>query len=164
MSIRSNIATTVLLACTSASPSIAQQLITVRSLSTPAALTIAQTAYDTCTQQGYRVSVHVVGREGEPLVAIRGEGSPPHTFENSLRKAYTARTFRTSSGEFAQRVKDNPTLGVVHLSGVIALQGALPIKVGDEVVGAVGISGAPGGDKDEACAKAGIEKVAAQLN
>jgi uncharacterized protein GlcG (DUF336 family) len=145
-------------------PAMAQQLVTVKDLSTAAALTIAQTAYDTCKQQGYRVSVHVVGREGQPLVAIRGDGSSPHTLENSLRKAYTARTFRTTSGEFAQRVKDNPTLGVVHLSGVIALQGALPIKVGDDVVGAVGVSGAPGGDKDEACAKAGIDKVAAQLN
>ncbi len=164
MSIRSNIATQAVVACTLASPSVAQQVTTVKSLSAPAALAIAQTAYDLCTQQGYRVSVHVVGREGEPLVAIRGDGSSPHTFENSLRKAYTARTFRTSSGEFAQRVKDNPTLGVVHLSGVIALQGALPIKVGEDVVGAVGISGAPGGDKDEACAKAGIDKVAAQLN
>ncbi len=83
--------------------------------------------------------------------------------ENSLRKAYTARTFRTPSGDFAQRVKDNPTLGVVHLPGVIALQGALPIKVGEDVIGAVGVSGAPGGDKDEACSKAGIDKVAAQL-
>lgn len=163
MSIRSNFAAAVLFSCVSASPSVAQQL-TVKSLSVPTALAIAQTAYDACTQQGYRVSVHVVGREGEPLVAIRGDGSSPHTFENSLRKAYTARTFRTSSGEFAQRVKDNPTLGVVHLSGVIALQGALPIKIGEDIVGAVGISGAPGGDKDEACAKAGIDKVAALLN
>jgi uncharacterized protein GlcG (DUF336 family) len=140
------------------------ELLNEKSLSTALALTIAQTAYDTCAQQGYHVSVHVVGREGQVLVAIRGDGSSPHTLENSLRKAYTARTFRTSSGDFAQRVKDNPTLGVVHLAGVIALQGALPIKVGEDVIGAVGVSGAPGGDKDEACSKAGIDKVAAQLN
>jgi uncharacterized protein GlcG (DUF336 family) len=83
--------------------------------------------------------------------------------ENSQRKAYTARTFRIPSGEFAQRVKENPTLGVVHLTGIIAAQGALPIKAGDEVIGAVGVSGAPGGEKGEACAKAGIDKVADQL-
>jgi uncharacterized protein GlcG (DUF336 family) len=83
--------------------------------------------------------------------------------ENSQRKAYTARTFRMSSGEFAQRVKDNPTLSAVHLTGVIAAQGALPIKVGDDAIGAVGVSGAPGGEKDEACAKAGLDKVADQL-
>ena len=140
------------------------ELLTEKNLSTSLALTIAQAAYDSCVQHGYHVSVHVVGREGQVLVAIRGDGSSPHTLENSLRKAYTARTFRTSSGEFAQRVKDNPTLGVVHLPGVIAVQGALPIKVGEDVIGAVGVSGAPGGDKDEACSKAGIDKVAAQLS
>ena len=131
----------------------------------PAALaaTIAQTAYETCLQQGYHVSIHVVGDEGQSIAALRGDGTSPHTFENSLRKAYTARTFRTPSGDFAQRVKDNPTTGAVHLAGVIAAQGALPIKIGDDVIGAVGVSGAPGGEKDEACAKAGIDKVADQL-
>jgi uncharacterized protein GlcG (DUF336 family) len=139
------------------------ELPTQKTLSTPIALTIAQTAYETCTQQGYHVSVTVVGLEGQVLVGLRGDGASPHTFENSQRKAYTARTFRIPSGEFAQRVKDNPTSGQVNLAGVIAIQGALPIKVGDQVLGAVGVSGAPGGDKDEACAKAGIDRVADQL-
>ena len=145
-----------------ASPASAQ-LLTEKSLSAAMAMAIAQTALETCTRQGYHVSVHVLGRNGEILVAVRGDGAPPHTMENSQRKAYTARTFRIPSGEFAQRVKDNPTLGAVHLTGIIAAQGALPIKVGDDVVGAVGVSGAPGGEKDEACAKAGIDKVADQL-
>src|SRR5205807_4105253 len=87
------------------------------------------------------------------LVAVRGDGAPPHTMENSQRKAYTSRTFRIPSGEFVQRVKDNPTTGAVHLTGIIAAQGALPIKAGDEVIGAVGVSGAPGGEKDEACSR-----------
>jgi len=139
------------------------QLLTEKTLSAAMAIAIAQTALETCTKQGYHISVHVLGRNGEVLVAIRGDGAPPHTMENSQRKAYTARTFRIPSGEFVQRVKDNPTLGAVHLTGIIAAQGALPIKVGDEVIGAVGVSGAPGGEKDEACAKAGIEKVAEQL-
>jgi uncharacterized protein GlcG (DUF336 family) len=139
------------------------QLLTQKSLSAGIAMAIAQTALETCTKQGYNVSVHVVGRNGEVLVAVRGDGAPPHTMENSQRKAYTARTFRIPSGEFAQRVKDNPTLGAVHLTGIVAAQGALPIKVGDEVVGAVGVSGAPGGEKDEVCAKAGIDKIADQL-
>ena len=139
------------------------ELLTQRSLSAGMALAIAQTALETCTKQGYQVSIHVLGRNGEVLVAVRGDGAPPHTMENSQRKAYTARTFRIPSGEFAQRVKDNPTLGAVHLSGIIAAQGALPIKVGDDVIGAVGVSGAPGGEKDEACAKTGIDKVADQL-
>jgi uncharacterized protein GlcG (DUF336 family) len=139
------------------------ELLTQKALSAPIALGIAQTAYETCTQQGYHVSVTVVGLEGQVLVALRGDGASPHTFENSQRKAYTSRTFRVPSGEFAQRVKDNPTSGQATLAGVIALQGALPIKVGDAVIGAVGVSGAPGGEKDEACAKAGIDKAAEQL-
>ena len=139
------------------------QLLNQKALSAAMALSIAQTALETCTKQGYHVSVHVLGRDGEVLVAVRGDDAPPHTMENSQKKAYTARTFRIPSGEFAQRVKDNPTTGAVHLSGIVAAQGALPIKVGDEVIGAVGVSGAPGGDKDEACAKTGIDKVADQL-
>jgi uncharacterized protein GlcG (DUF336 family) len=150
------------LVCALASPA-AAQLLTQKSLSAAIALTVAQTALETCTKQGYHVSVHVVGRNGEVLVAVRGDGAPPHTMENSQRKAYTARTFRIPSGEFAQRVKDNPTFGAVHLTGVIAAQGALPIKAGDDVIGAVGVSGAPGGEKDEVCAKAGLDKVADQL-
>jgi uncharacterized protein GlcG (DUF336 family) len=149
-------------ACALASPASAQ-LLTEKSLSAAMAMTIAQTALETCTKQGYHVSVHVLGRNGEVLVAVRGDGAPPHTMENSQRKAYTARTFRIPSGEFAQRVKDNPSIGAVHLSGIIAAQGALPIKAGDEVIGAVGVSGAPGGEKDEACSKAGLDKIADQL-
>src|SRR6201988_4539922 len=142
-----------------ASPA-AAQLLNQKGLSAAIAMTIAQTALETCTKQGYHVSVHVLGRNGEVLVAVRGDGAPPHTMENSQRKAYTSRTFRIPSGEFVQRVKDNPTTGAVHLTGIIAAQGALPIKAGDEVIGAVGGSGAPGGEKDEACSKAGIDKVA----
>jgi uncharacterized protein GlcG (DUF336 family) len=139
------------------------QLLAHKDLSLATALAIATTAADTCKEQGNRVSVTVVGRQGEVIVMLRGDNASPHTVENSRRKAYTARTFRIPSGEFAQRVKDNPTTGLVHLSGVIAAQGALPIKVGDDVIGAVGVSGSPGGDKDEVCAKAGLDKVADQL-
>ena len=114
------------------------QLLTQKSLSAAMALTIAETALETCTKQGYNVSVHVLGRNGEVLVAVRGDGAPPHTMENSQRKAYTSRTFRIPSGEFVQRVKDNPTTGAVHLTGIIAAQGALPIKVGEEVIGRSG--------------------------
>jgi uncharacterized protein GlcG (DUF336 family) len=141
----------------------AAQMLERKDLSLAMALTIATTAADTCKAQGYRVSVTVVGRDGQVIVLLRGDNASPHTVENSRRKAYTARTFRIPSGEFAKRVKDNPTTGAVHLSGVIAAQGALPIKVADDVVGAVGVSGAPGGEKDEACAKAGIDKIVDQL-
>lgn len=139
------------------------QLLDHKDLSLATALTIATTAADTCKAQGNLVSVTVVGRDGQVIVLLRGDNASPHTVENSRRKAYTSRTFRIPSGEFAKRVTANPTTGLVHLSGVIAAQGALPIKVGDEVVGAVGVSGSPGGDKDEVCAKAGLDKVADQL-
>src|SRR5437667_2574012 len=139
------------------------QLLTHKDLSLATALTIATTAIETCKGNGYRVSATVVGRSGEVIVHLRGDDTGPHTMENSQRKAYTARTFRISSGEFVQRVKDNPTSGAVHLTGIVAAQGALPIKIGDEVIGAAGVSGAPGGDKDEACVKAGLDKVADQL-
>ena len=150
------------LACALVTPASAQ-LLARKDVSAAMALTIAQTAIATCTANGYRVSATVVGRNGEVLVQIRGDGTGPHTMENSFKKAYTSRTFRIPSGEFVQRVKDNPTIGAVHLSGIIAAQGALPIKVGDDVIGAVGVSGAPGGEKDEACSKAGIDKVTDQL-
>ena len=134
------------------------QLLAREDLSLAAALTIATTAADLCKSQGYTVSVTVVGRNGEVILQMRGDNAPPHTVENSFRKAYSARTFRVPSGELVQRVKDNPTAPFVHLSNVVAAQGALPIKAGDDVIGAVGVSGAPGGEKDEVCAKAGIDK------
>jgi uncharacterized protein GlcG (DUF336 family) len=138
-------------------------LLTQKRLPISVALAIAEAALDACAAQGH-VSVHVVGHEGEILVAIRGDGAAPHTMENSLRKAYTALTFGVPSGEFAKRVKENPTLGLVHLKDVIAGQGGLPIKSGDEVIGAVGVSGVPNGaDREEACAQAGIDHVADQL-
>src|ERR1700739_287074 len=140
------------------------QLLEHKDLTAAIAITIAQTAIETCKANGYAVSATIVGRNGEIIVQIRGDNTGPHTIENSFRKAYTARTLRAPSGELAQRVKDNPTLGLIHLTNVIANQGALPIKVGDDVIGAAGASGAPGGEKDEACVKAGIDKVADQLN
>jgi uncharacterized protein GlcG (DUF336 family) len=150
------------LAATAAVPAQAQ-LLDHKDLSLAAALAIATAAADTCKANGYRVSVAVVGRTGEIIVHLRGDDASPHTMENSRRKAYTARTFRVPSGEIAQRYKNDPSFFAVHLSGVIPAQGALPIKLGDEVIGAVGVSGSPGGDKDEACAKAGLDKAADRL-
>jgi uncharacterized protein GlcG (DUF336 family) len=154
-------ALTAVLAASFAAPASAQ--LAHKDLSLDTAVTIATTAAATCKAQGYRVSVHVVGRNGEVLVALRGDDASPHTMENSMRKAYTSRTFRIPSGEMVKRLKENPQLAAIYLTNVIATQGALPITIGDDVIGAVGVSGAPGGDKDEACAKTGIDKVADQL-
>ena len=158
----SSITAGAVLACAIAAPAGAQ-LLNQKALSASMALAIAETAIATCKANGYAVSVTVVGRNAEPLVQVRGDGTGPHTMENSFRKAYTSRTFRIPSGDMVQRLKADPTLGLIHLSNVIANQGALPIKVGEETIGAVGASGAPGGEKDEACVKAGIDTIADQL-
>ena len=156
-----HLATTFVM-CAACLPASAQ-LITHQDLSAAMALTIAETALNTCVANGYHVSVAVLGRNAEVIVQVRGDGASPHTVENSMRKAYTARTFRQPSGEIAKRYKDDPQLFMVHLNNVIPAEGGLPIKVGDDVVGAVEVSGSPGGEKDAVCAKAGIDKVAADL-
>jgi len=139
------------------------QLVTNKDLSLAMAVTIAQTAVQTCKAQGYQVSAHVLGRNGEILVSMRGDDTGPHTLENSMKKAYTSRAQRLPSGKFAENVKANPTVGALHLTNMVPAQGGLPSMIGQDVIGAVGVSGAPGGDKDEVCAQAGIDKVAADL-
>ena len=102
------------LACVSAAPASAQ-LMTTKSLSAGMAMTMAQTAMETCKTNGYKVSVTVVGNNGEVILQVRGDGTGPHTMENSMRKAYTARTTRNASGEMAKRLKANPQLSLVTL-------------------------------------------------
>jgi uncharacterized protein GlcG (DUF336 family) len=150
------------IACAIALPASAQTLAR-KDLSLEGALAIATESIANCKQAGYAVSVTVVGRNGEVLVQLRGDNTGPHTMENSFKKSYTSRTFRIASGEMEERFKKNPQLGAIFLSNITTGRGALPIKIGDEVVGAVGASGAPGGDKDEACVKAGIDKIADKL-
>ena len=150
------------LACAVGTPANAQ-LLTHKDISLPMAITMARTAIETCKQQGYNVSANVVGRTGQVLVAMRGDNTGPHTLENSMKKAYTANAQRRPSGEYAKAFNANPPRGGTLLTNLVPAQGALPIKVGEDTIGAIGVSGAPGGDKDEACAKAGIEKVAAEL-
>jgi uncharacterized protein GlcG (DUF336 family) len=127
------------------------------------ALTIAQTAVESCAAKGYAESAVVVDHDGETIVAIRGNNAQPYTMENARRKAYTAANFRIPTAEYAKRYADNNP--VVHqqvtLPNIIAIPGGLPIKAGDEVVGGVGASGSPG--VDEPCVQAGLDKVADQL-
>ena len=127
------------------------------------AVTIAQAAVESCAAKGYAESAVVVDRDGETIVAIRGDNAQPYTMENARRKAYTAMNFRIPSAEYAKRYADNNQ--VVHqqvtLPNIIAIGGGLPIKVGNEVVGGAGASGSPG--VDEPCVQAGLDKVADQL-
>jgi uncharacterized protein GlcG (DUF336 family) len=140
----------------------AQGLITEKNISLAMAQTIANTAMEKCKEMGYRVSVTVVDRAGLPIVMLRGDGAGLHTPEGSDRKAYTARAFRQPSADFVKRMLADPaSAGSKEYKRVLALGGGLPIKVGDDVVGAVGVSGSPG--KDDDCSKAGIDKVADQL-
>ncbi|MBV9260684.1 MAG: heme-binding protein [Pseudolabrys sp.] len=139
----------------------AAELLTHKDLTADMAVTMAQTAVNTCKAQGQNVSATVVGRAGEVIVQIRGDGAGMHTFENSFRKAWTARSFKAPSGAIEDRLKANPNLPLIHLTNVIADKGGLPIKVGDDTIGALGVSGCPG--CDEPCTQAGIDKVSGEL-
>jgi uncharacterized protein GlcG (DUF336 family) len=140
----------------------AQGVISERNISAPLARAIADAAMD-CTTNGAGLSVAVVDRAGAIRVLLRGDGSPPMGAELSRRKAYTARTFRRPSLEWAKRTETG-LAGQRMLTDVIPLGGGMPIKVGDETIGGVGVSGTSGGQQgDEDCAKAAIAKVADQL-
>lgn len=116
-----------------------------------------------CTKDGYRVSVVIVDNAGALHSAVRGDGTAPHTMEFARRKAYTARTRNQTSLEF-MKLTDNPASAYLRqIPDVVAVGGGVPIRVGKVAIGGVGVSGAPGGDKDEVCANAGIAKVADQL-
>jgi uncharacterized protein GlcG (DUF336 family) len=133
------------------------QLIQRKELSLSVALGIANGALDACKAMGYAASVVVVDRGGDTLVSLRGDGSGPHTVENARRKAYTANTFKMTTQAFIDAMKTNPVRREqTTLPGVIAINGGVPIKLGNEVIGGVGLSGSPG--KDEECVNAGLEK------
>jgi uncharacterized protein GlcG (DUF336 family) len=141
---------------------LAQGLVTQKNISLAMAQAIAQAALAQCESMGFKVSVAVVDRGGLTVVMLRGDGAGLHTPEGAERKAYTARTFSQPSADFVKRLSDRPdTVGSRQYTRVLALGGGLPIKTGNDVVGAVGVSGSPG--KDDVCSQAGIDKVTDQL-
>jgi uncharacterized protein GlcG (DUF336 family) len=138
------------------------QLANEKNLTLAMAQAIANGAMESCKAMGYKVSVAVIDRDGLSIVMLRGDGAGLHTPEGAERKAYTARTFRAPSAAFLKRMTTDPAAHASETyARVLALPGGLPIKVGDDVVGAVGVSGSPG--KDDDCSQAGIDKVADQL-
>jgi len=137
----------------------AQTLLTEKALSVEAALAVANGALDKCRSDGYRVSLTVLDESGLVKVQVRGDGTGPHTLEHSRKKAYTALTFKRTSAETA-KAWASATTPPPAIEGTVGAGGGVPIKAGTEVIGAIGVSGAPGGDKDEACATAGIAKIA----
>lgn len=127
---------------------------------------IARTAIDQCRRMGFRTTITVIDSAGEMKAFLRDEGTGPHTIGLSRDKAYTALTLATrfaTSATFA--TARNSTLGspMSNIPGVVGIGGGVPIKYRDEVIGAVGSSGAVGGDKDEICSNAGIAAVADAL-
>jgi uncharacterized protein GlcG (DUF336 family) len=140
------------------------RVLSEKVLSLDLAEAIALGAIAKCRADGNHVSVTVVDRDGLVKFALRDDAASPHTITTSLRKAFTSVTFRQPSGQWAHRVLTDPAIaGLKDTAGTIALGGGLPIKAGNEVIGAVGVSGSPGADKDEACASAGIATVADKL-
>jgi uncharacterized protein GlcG (DUF336 family) len=155
------LASAATLVLTLAAPASAQ-LLQHKDLSRSVALAIAKGALDACKAMGYAASVVVVDRGGDTLVALRGDGSGPHTVENARRKAYTANTFKMTTEAFLQEMKTRPVRREqTTLPNVIAINGGVPFKAGDDFIGGVGLSGSPG--KDEECVNAGLEKVKQQL-
>ena len=143
----------------------AQGVLTVKDVSLGLAQAIAAGAIEQCRKDGFRVTVTVLNRAGQIVAVLRDDGTSPHTLDTSRRKAYTALVVRASTTDLALLIAATPALAAFKdVTDVITLGGGLPIRVGNEVIGSVGVSGAPPpGEKDEACAKAGIDKVADQL-
>jgi len=138
-----------------------QGLLTQKALSADVAWTIAQGALEKCRADGYHVSVTVLDAAGMLKAFVRDDGTGPHTIDFSRKKAYTAITFKRTSGETGKAWAANPP--APNIDGTAGTAGGVPIKAGNDFIGAIGVSGAPGGDRDEACANAGIAKVADKL-
>jgi len=151
-------------ACLAVAPhAFAQVVLSGKVLSADAANTMVMAALAQCQKDGYKVSAAVVDRGGNLLAFVRDPTAGPHTAESSRRKAFTSATFGMSSAAFATLTANPGAAGLKDLTGVFALAGGVPIKAGNDVLGGIGVGGAPGGDKDEACANAGLQKVADQL-
>ncbi len=127
----------------------------------------AQTAVSTCLGNGYKVSALVVDSGGSPVVLLSGDGVGARTIDIAGTKAAVVLKYKVASADIADRVKTDTALAAeVKADPKIgtARAGSLPITVGGELIGAIAVSGAPGGDKDAACAKAGLDRVSARLN
>lgn len=142
----------------------ADDVLVEKQISTALAAEAAVAALQQCRNGGFQVAVAVVDRAGIAKVILRDDNAGPSTVDASRRKAFTAVTFRTPTLQFAQLVADNPALqGLRDIADVLILGGGLPIRAGNEVIGGIGVSGAPGADLDEACAQAGINQISNRL-
>ncbi len=124
-------------------------------------LKAAQAALEKCEAGGYRVSVAVVDQGGHVKTLLRSDGAGPHTQDSSFKKAYTSASIRRSTNELAALITKIPKLQALRdmNENILILGGGLPVKLGQVVVGGIGVGGAPGADLDEACAQAGIDTI-----
>ena len=143
----------------------ADATFSVKLLTPESALKAALAAQKSCRDRGYQVAVAVVDRMGVAQVLLRDRFAGPHTVDMALAKAYTAASFRTDTGELAQATQPgSPQSGIRHRPGIAAVGGGLTIEAGGSLAGALGVSGAPGGAEDEACAKAGLAAIRDELD
>jgi len=148
------------------SPSFAADIVTVHRLSAALAGEAVMAAVSTCAQQGYSVTAVVVDTDGVQQATLRGDTAAIHTMEAAYDKAYTSMTSRVDTLALVERQKAGtlPPVMLRPLDHLLVGQGGLVIKIGNETVSAIGVSGGPGGDKDEACARAGLERIRSRLN
>jgi uncharacterized protein GlcG (DUF336 family) len=150
--------------CASSAQAQTSGVQTQRDITWKLSLAIAEGAIEECAKTNVGISVAVVDRAGRVRIFIASDDPSPHNFELARRKAYTARTFKRPTLEWAERTKDGSELAPQRqLADVIALGGGVPINAGNDTIGAVGVSGSSQ-KGDDACARAGIAKVADQLN
>jgi uncharacterized protein GlcG (DUF336 family) len=140
-------------------------LVTVKVLSPEIAFDLARAALADCRKRGYQVAVAVVDRFGVTQVVLRDRFAGPHTLGSATRKGWTAVSFRSSTSELVTASREGtPQAGMRQIPGALVLGGGLVIEAAGSLVGGIGVSGAPGGEADEACAKAGIEAVRDRLD
>lgn len=144
-----------------AAPAQAQDdFVTYHSLTVDLAAKAAQTAMQACREQGYQVAVAVVDRFGVPQVVLRDRYAGPQTLDIAAGKARTAVGFRQNTGDLVDiAAPGSGAAGLRNLPGVVILDGGLMIQAGGALVGGIGVSGAPGGDLDADCARAGLEAI-----
>jgi uncharacterized protein GlcG (DUF336 family) len=142
----------------------AEGLVTFKTLSPDLALELAQATLEACRKEGYQVAVSVVDRFGILQVTLRDQLAGPHTPETARRKAWTALTFRTDTMTMSEATKSGEEQsGVRFVAEALMVGGGVPIEAQGVIVGGVGVSGAPGGAVDDACARVGLDVVLEKL-
>ena len=146
-------------------PAHADGLLTTHRLPAELASTVVSEVVASCAKQGYAETAVVVDADGVRQAVLRGDRAGSHTLDSANDKAYTAASFKADTAALVERAKTVPGFSALftQLPHLMLFGGGVVIKVGDEVIGAVGASGAPGGNLDEACARSGLDKIRDQL-